>query len=166
MKLIQLTSGAFTQVDDSDYAELAKFSWSQSGSKGYAYRVTRNAAGKRVGVYMHRVILGVLGGFQVDHRDSNPLNNTRKNLRITDAFGNARNHLKHKFKPTNPYKGVFAVRPLNRRWAAQIIVSRKRISLGSFSTPEAAAREYDRAALEHFGEFAALNFTTEQGQAA
>lgn len=46
-------------------------------------------------------------------------------------------------------------------WAASIFVDGKALHLGQFDAPEEAARAYDAAALEHFGEFARLNFQQE-----
>jgi hypothetical protein len=40
---------------------------------------------------------------------------------------------------------------------AKIRVDGKRISLGYYSSPEAAARAYDKAALHYFKDFAATN---------
>jgi hypothetical protein len=55
-----------------------------------------------------------------------------------------------------PLKGV---RPANGRFYAAIRVKGKRVSLGLFKTVEQAAQAYDRAALEHFGRKARLNFS-------
>lgn len=41
---------------------------------------------------------------------------------------------------------------------ARIVVDGKKLYLGQFSDPEDAARAYDAAADQHFGEFARLNF--------
>jgi len=40
-------------------------------------------------VYMHRLIMGFPDGMEIDHHDTNGLNNTRKNLAIMDRKENA-----------------------------------------------------------------------------
>jgi hypothetical protein len=42
-------------------------------------------------------------------------------------------------------------------WFAQIMVSRKNHHLGFFSNKADAAKRYNEAAIEYFGEFARLN---------
>jgi len=48
------------------------------------------------------------------------------------------------------------------KWAASIRVDRKPIRLGYFSVESEAARAYDRAAIKHFGPYAAPNFSREE----
>ena len=45
------------------------------------------------------------------------------------------------------------------KWVAYINKDKKRISLGRYSTEEDAARAYDVAALDQWGEYASLNFS-------
>jgi hypothetical protein len=54
-----------------------------------------------------------------------------------------------------PYKGVG---PSGKRWSARITIDGKRIRLGCYATAEEAAKAYDKAAREAFGEFAQCNF--------
>ncbi len=49
-------------------------------------------------------------------------------------------------------KGV--TRRYNGVWVAQIAVNKKKITVGRFATPELAHQAYQRAAAQHFGEFA------------
>ena len=59
------------------------------------------------------------------------------------------------------YKGVNWSGDQTRRWQARIMKNKKRVFLGNFDTPEEAARVYDAAARELFGEHAWLNFPEE-----
>jgi AP2 domain len=56
------------------------------------------------------------------------------------------------------FKGVGWSGAETHRWQARIMREGKRVFLGNFGTPEEAARAYDRAARELFGEHAWLNF--------
>jgi len=58
---------------------------------------------------------------------------------------------------SSAFKGVSWDR-VNRRWLVVISCNRKQRHVGRFDSEEAAARAYDAAAAELFGEFAYLNF--------
>lgn len=108
---------------------------------------------------LHRIITNAKKGETVDHKNGNSLDNTRSNLRICTQAENCRNQ-KRKITNTSGYKGVSifkAYAKYNKQFVAEITVNYKRISLGYFGTPEEAALAYNKAALEHHGEFAKLN---------
>lgn len=56
-----------------------------------------------------------------------------------------------------PYRGVRLSRS-KKRWTARIAINKKEYSLGAFSTPEDAARAYDRAVTKMIGPNGFLNF--------
>jgi hypothetical protein len=58
-------------------------------------------------------------------------------------------------------KGVGLATPKSTTFRARIRVNGTQIAIGKFPTAIEAARAYDRAAVEHFGEFARLNFPVE-----
>jgi hypothetical protein len=165
MKTIPLSDGFEALVDDDDYDMLTSYEWCcrlghQSTSNRYVLMRCKDT------IYMHRFLLGIKGNRQVivDHINRNTLDNRRRNLRIVTPSQNAQNRKKHthyKGKPTSSkYKGVRKIKnPKGKQpWNAVITHKGKRRNLGNFYTEEDAAKKYDLAAIEMFGDFASTNF--------
>jgi hypothetical protein len=94
----------------------------------------------------------------VDHKNGDKLDNRRENLRICTIAENIRNSKTSTKKgKTSRYKGVYWVGRI-KKWVARIHVDRKGLHVGVFTDEAEAARAYDVAARQHFGEFARTNF--------
>lgn len=102
-------------------------------------------------VYLHQLVLNTTQ--EIDHADNNGLNCQRENLRPTTRTNNA-----HNWERPNPtgYRGV--KRTSKGRYVARIQVDGGRTHIGTYATPEEAARRYDTYARMLYGEFAVLNF--------
>lgn len=145
------------KVDEEDFERVSRFRW-HLASKGYAKTSIREN-GKVCTVRMHRLIVGAKPGEQYDHQNLDKLDNRRQNLRLATGQQNGANR-GTLTNNSSGYKGVvFYDRPEHGEygWRAQIYVRGKKLYLGLHKTSEAAAKAYDEAALEHFGEFARLN---------
>lgn len=94
----------------------------------------------------------------VDHRNQDTLDNRRSNLRSATRRQNRANS-KRQTSGTG-FRGVTRDKRMKKgnMYYAAIKAPGGVEYLGSFSTAEAAARAWDRAAVKHHGEFAALNF--------
>lgn len=85
-------------------------------------------------------------GLFVDHKDGNPLNNCLENLQLLSNAQNLRALNSPYSCNKTGYLGVFK-RP-NRSWYVAMRRHGKLHYLGSFSTPIAAARRYNKAVIE------------------
>lgn len=151
--VIPLTKGKFTIIDQSDYELVSKYKWyAHKGKRGgwYAY----NKSGPRI-IQMHRLIMGLTDkSLLVDHKDHDPLNNRRDNLRIATLAQNAQNS-RVRYNTTSKYRGVWWNKGKNR-WSVQ--VHRKHV--GHFKTEDEAGLAYNKRATELYGEFACLNLVS------
>ena len=112
----------------------------------------------------HRVMYAIFYGedpglYEIDHIDGNRANNRINNLRLATRVQNLANGPARKTARCG-FRGVSFFKPI-RKWRADIKANGKQKCLGYFDDPEVAARAYDRAALEVFGEFARPNFPQE-----
>ena len=160
MKEILLTQDQVALVDDEDYYWLNQYKWNADWQPdARSYYASRSTEGRHF--YMARNIMNCPKDRQVDHIDHNTLNNQRSNLRICTIDQNQQNR-RITGNGTSRYKGVFWAKD-RQKWRAGIglrdVFGQKfHISLGQFDLEEDAALAYDDAAIEHFGEFAYLNF--------
>ena len=161
MKEIPLTKGYAALVDDSDFERLSRHKWTalvtgQNIKRIYVYRRTGwdNANRRWTGtILMHRTILDVPTGMDVDHIDGNTLNNQRSNLRIATRSQNLANNRRK--IGISGYRGVV---PTTRGERLPFRVMFRGKLIGYFSNKTDAALAYDAAAISEFGEFAKLNF--------
>jgi len=159
MKKIPLTQGKIALVDDEDYERVSKFKWhaANEGGRWYAKRklLLSEGRGRRKSVTMHRFILDYPDSL-IDHISHKTLDNRRSNLRLCTAQQNFRNGLPRR-NTSSPYKGV-CWHKVRKKWQAYIGDAYRNCYLGIFRSEVRAAKAYDKAAKEKFGEFAYLNF--------
>lgn len=112
----------------------------------------------------HRLIFLYHHGYlpkSLDHIDGNKLNNDISNLREATTIQNQMNSKKRKSwcgkLPSSIYKGV-SWNKRDKKWCSRITINGKRKHIGYFDSEIDAARAYDDAAIESFGEFARCNF--------
>jgi hypothetical protein len=151
---VPLTRGLFAVIDDADADLVAGRRWQALTIKGETYarcsiRVDEPSRRQRI-VYMQSLISGFP---RTNHVDGDRLNNQRSNLRpaTREQSGGNRRVVRSE---TSPFKGVTVNRSRGLRWKAYI----RDDHLGYFQDAADAARAYDLAAREVYGEFAALNF--------
>lgn len=150
------STAAVVKLDAALYPIVEPYRW-HLDKQGYAFAWDWNKRpAKRFP--MHRLLLAnELGGsLQVDHIDRDKLNNLLSNLRAATKLQNSRNQ---EARSRSGFKGVTAQK---KHWQATIRCSGKTHYLGVFNTPEAAAKAYNTAAQELFGEFAWLNPLSEK----
>jgi hypothetical protein len=159
---IPLTQGKVAIIDEEDDGKVSGYKWYAhvTRRKGvdlwYAWaKVPKDANGKRRTILMHRL----LTDFQypmVDHTNGDGLDNRRENIRPCTPSQNQMNRI-NLTNNTSGYRGV-VWRKDTQMWRAKIGKDGRHIYVGHFANPVDAARAYDDAARELFGEFARLNF--------
>lgn len=158
--LIPLSLGLFATVDEEDATFLSQWKWHahKSRSTYYAKCSGHSDQSGRKKLRLHRLVAVRIGldlskGNVVDHINGNGLDNRRCNLRVATYSQNRAN------SPSRRTRFPRGVRPNRDKWRAEIANGKRRkICLGTFGTQEEAARAYDAAAIERYGEFAILNF--------
>lgn len=152
MKTIKSSCGKKIQVDDKLYPYFSQFKWKVS-PRGYAYRREGNAW-----IFMHREVLNLVVGDSAlgEHRDRNRLNNQSDNLRHANQSENMINRQKYNGEHTSSLKGVHYCNR-SEKWIAKIKFNGSSIYIGSYDNELRAGLNYNKKAMELFGEFAVLN---------
>ena len=147
---LAVASGHIVRFSPEDIPVIEGHLWALMG-RGYP-SFTDYSSGCPKTIKMHTLIIG-LGA---DHINGDKLDNRRENLRhATNAQNNA--NRKKSEGTSSKYKGVRWDKSRSK-WMAALEHNHKSRTLGRFDNEEVAARCYDLAASEVFGEFAKLNF--------
>ena len=160
VRTVPLAGGSAALVDAEDYdLVMSAGPWHIRPHGGTAYAQRRMPAATKTGWTTQQMHTFLTDWGYVDHRNRNGLDNRRVNLRPAAQWQNNAN-TKLRSNSTSGFKGV-SFKKARGYWIAQIRLHGKTRHLGCFATPEEAAVAYDVAALELFGEFAAINFPKE-----
>jgi len=128
---------ARTKIDIDDLEKVKNYKWGLNCNR-YPY----NNKNK---IFLHHLIIGKpLRGYEIDHKDTNPLNNRKYNLRFATPQENKRNRKN---------KGYYWHKQRNK-WMAQITVNYKRIHLGYFKKEKEVKKIVQEARQKYFKDYA------------
>lgn len=152
-------TGAFTWAKTVNSSAKKGNTAGSVGEKGFIHICMKANGVKRVNYKAHRLAWLYVYGYMppmIDHKNGIRSDNRLNNLRECNVTENQRNQ-KKRIGGSSRFKGV---RWDKRRkvWVAAITVDYRTEYLGRFNNEEQAARAYDTAARERFGEFARPNF--------
>lgn len=140
-------------IDDEDFDKVSKYNWWPNLVALEVTEISSRINGSCI--YLSRYLMGVSDTtVTVDHKDRNPLNNQKNNLRVCTSQQNAFNKAAD-LRNTSGYKGV--------GWHKQSGKWQARIRIGTFCcsklflSKEAAALWYNEKAKILFKDFAYLN---------
>lgn len=154
MKILKLTNGGHTKLDDRDFEWANQWKWQQN-KDGYAIRsgYARYQSGRYI--YLHRELLTISETKKHgDHINHNRLDNRRKNLRVCTYQQNNANKSKQK----NNTSGFTGVTKSRNTWKAFTYFNNQRIHIIQTTDKEEAAYIRDQFVLQLFGNFANTNF--------
>ena len=162
MAFLSLTRGYIAVVDDEDLDYLKQWSWYAHKTKYmvYAMRGKRLPGGKQTSRMLHHEVLrldkSLPKGYVVDHKNRDPLDCRKSNLRICTVAENNRNCRPRRNKKTSKYKGV-CWRKDRKKWQVVICHQGVRYCQGQFKHELAAVNAYNQAAWKYHARFAFLN---------
>lgn len=147
------------EIDDEDGLLISKHKWRLQYSRDWKPEsITSTNVTPYKTVYLARYLLGLTDPhLRADHKDRNPLNNKRENLRIATPSQNSANCT----NPEGRFKGVY--KRYGGKYRGEVKFEGKRYR-ALFKTAEEAARWRDKKALELQGEFASLNFPIKENK--
>lgn len=139
----------YTFIDDEDYESLSKYRWWLS-KQGYVMTTLYIPKYKQKHIYLHRMVLP--GVPIVDHKDRNPLNNQKDNLRACTVRQNSHNSKPKSNSVHSKHKGVGIQLGRKKKWRMRINVN-ERVITRYFLTEIEASKAYEEYAKVYFGEF-------------
>ena len=133
-------------IDLIDFNKIKDYAW-RYGTWGHIC-TTVIEKGKRKSVILHRLLMDFPNKI-IDHKDRNPLNNRRSNLRLVTQKENQQNFSKSS-RNTSGHIGVHKNK-YKTKWVARIFSNNQSYHLGEFENKEEAIIYRLKAELKYFG---------------
>lgn len=124
-------------VDEEDWPRIKAYKWRAHWLGRCYYATAQKLAPDRGIIYLHRLITNAPRGKIVDHINHDPLDNRKRNLRLTDSSVNALNRKGPTKSNTCGRRGVIRSKKTGN-WIGRIDVRGKRITVGTFKDKDAA----------------------------
>ena len=131
--------------DLDDYQKISNYTWYEHVDHNEYHSLQAHIPNTKTSTMMHWIIMGK----HYDHKDRNPFNNRKENLRKASFAENAQNSSIHK-NNTSGFTGVHWDKTHNV-WIVQIGYHNKRKKIGSFVNKKDAVIARLKAELEYFG---------------
>jgi hypothetical protein len=135
--IITIGKGLTVTLDERDIPLVQGFRWHRSGGSPCYAATFAVIDGRKVTLYMHRLIMNAKQGQEVDHINRDPLDNRRANLRIVTKSENQQNQPARRPKSASGWRNV-CWRPERRRYDVRITVDGRRLTYGSYTSLEEA----------------------------
>lgn len=146
----KLPSGHTAYIDKEDAHLLEEYKWHLVN--GYVQtEIGSRTLGTRKTMRLHRMILSPSPNELVDHEDRNPLNNRRRNLRLSNKSTNGMNRIAQKNSKSG-LKGISWSKQKSK-WRITCTVNGKQYHLGYAKTIEKALKKYKAKIRSYHGEF-------------
>ena len=117
MKLLPANNTSLPiMVDDEDFERLPQFKWTIGAGNGVHQTVNGRGFSKRIA--LANEILRKARSIMIDHKDRNPLNNQKSNLRECTRSQNTMNSRKRR-NSSSKYKGV-SWHKASKKWYSRI----------------------------------------------
>jgi len=130
-----------TKIDKEDLKKVKNYKW---GLNNKGYTLTR--INKKNCLFLHHLVFGYPPiGYEVDHRDTDPLNNRKSNLRFVTHSQNNMNR--------KNVRGYYWNKK-SKKWHVKITVNKQTINLGYFVNKQDAKRVAKEARQKYHGKFA------------
>jgi hypothetical protein len=129
-------------LDDEDFDKFSSLSWCVSSSRSgvYAQRYVGGGRKNPKHIRLHVELMKPPKGMLVDHLNGDTLDNRRSNLRVCTPSQNLANV---KVARKHNRLGVLGVRETpGGKFQATIVLNRRQIYIGTFSTPKKANKAY------------------------